>query len=168
MENYSRVSTAIPTGRLMGIKYGLRARLGAILRIFVGKRRKSWQPMKPRNARIQSVPVRSLQRSIAARSAKRWKKPRTWIANALTRFARAERNTQPTHDHRRGPAQAQLQHGITLRFGWSRSPSSPAGRIVRRNLRSERAAATPHETPGQSLRVGGNGVRTCCHSEGRA
>jgi hypothetical protein len=65
--------------------------------------RSLWQPTKPRNAHIRFVRVRSLRRSIAARSARRWKKSRTWIASALTRSARVERNTQPTHSHRRRP-----------------------------------------------------------------
>jgi hypothetical protein len=62
-----------------------------------------WQPTKPRNAHIRFVRVRSLRGSIAARSARRWKKSRTWIASALTRSARVERNTRPTHSHRRRP-----------------------------------------------------------------
>jgi hypothetical protein len=66
-------------------------------------RRSLWQPTKPGNAHIRFVRVRSLRRSIAARSARRWKKSRTWIASALTRSARVERNTRPTHSHRRRP-----------------------------------------------------------------
>jgi hypothetical protein len=59
-----------------------------------------WQPTKPRNAHIRFVRVRSLQRSIAARSARRWKKFRTWIANARIRSARVEQNTPRTHSCR--------------------------------------------------------------------
>ena len=66
--------------------------------------RSLWQPTKPRNAHIRFVRVRSLRRSIAARSARRWKKFRTWIASAPIRSARVERNTRLTHSHRRRPA----------------------------------------------------------------
>lgn len=67
------------------------------------QRRRLWQLTKPRNAHIRFVRVRSLRRSIAARSARRWNKSRTWIASALTRSARVELNTRPTHSQRRRP-----------------------------------------------------------------
>jgi hypothetical protein len=72
-------------------------------RFYDRKGRSLWQPTKRRNAHIQFVRVRSVRRSIAARSARRWKKPRTWIASAPTRSARVGRNTRPTHSHRRRP-----------------------------------------------------------------
>lgn len=65
------------------------------------KGRSLWQPTKRRNAHIRFVRVRSLRKSIAARSARRWKKPRTWIASAPIRSARVGRNTRPTHSRRR-------------------------------------------------------------------
>jgi hypothetical protein len=67
------------------------------------KGRSLWQPTKQRNAHIRFVRVRSLRKSIAARSARRWKKPRTWIVSAPIRSARVERNTRPTHSRRRRP-----------------------------------------------------------------
>src|SRR5215468_9855854 len=74
------------------------------------KGRSLWQPAKPRNAHIRFVRVRSLQRSIAARSVRRWKKSRTWIANARIRSARVERNTRRTHSQCVEEATSETEH----------------------------------------------------------
>jgi hypothetical protein len=151
---------------VMGIEYGYGVRCRPDSGLPSAKGRSSWQPVRVRNAHIRFVRVRSLRRSIAARSARRWKKPRMWIANALIRLARAERNTRPTLDQQRC---APLYHPeALLRLGCALTSSWPAGRIARRSLRNERAAAAPHGTPDQSFRDGGNDVRTCFRNEGKA
>lgn len=105
------------------------------------KRRGSWQPAKARNAHIRFVRVRSLRGSIAARSAKRWKIRRTWIASAPTRLARAERKPQPTHNHQcTAPRtrESRRQFGVSVRS--TRSPvESSVALLAAKRLQQHRA-----------------------------
>jgi hypothetical protein len=119
---------------LMGIEYGYGVRGRPDSGLPSAKGRNSWQPVRVRNAHIRSVRVRSLRRSIAARSAKRWKIRRMWIASARIRCARVGRNTPRTRNHEK------LRRGLSASARSTCSPvESPVALLAAKRPQQHRA-----------------------------